>query len=194
MEGKEVWAASELQADGAGREMDALSISSAPVTEKGKKSPDLRVQGVKRELAEPRLWSRAGHGSERCNLVLGKETQPWEVPGISVELGTSRFEGRSRTGVYWEALPARKGDPTLSWGLGWDGDPLQGRRDPCPTDRGISQGLSRCCWKSGVCHYLLPSVRDTSGSCSQWYLRAQQQLPAPKTRAPGGFTQTMQPI
>lgn len=105
------------------------------------KNPEMRVQGVKRELAEPRLWSRAGHGSERCNLVLGKETQPWEVPGISVELRTSRFERRSRTGVCWEALPAREGDPTLSWGLGWDGDPLQGRRDPCPTDRGISQGF-----------------------------------------------------
>lgn len=43
-----VWAASELQTDGAGGEMDALSISDL-VREKGEKKRDLRVQSVKQK-------------------------------------------------------------------------------------------------------------------------------------------------
>lgn len=70
MEGNVVWAAPELQTDGAAREMDALSIS-LDSESRGKERS--RVEGVKREpeLAEARLWS--------SNLLFGKGTLLWEL-------------------------------------------------------------------------------------------------------------------
>lgn len=128
MEGKAVWAVSELQTDGAGREMDSLSISLDLESRRKEKKPELRVQGVKWEKAgsaqaveqgwaqlckqQSGLWGRqitlgspqdfGGAVNETKPASLSVEEQNWRL------LGGSREQGQS------PALPAREGDPALS--------------------------------------------------------------------------------
>lgn len=79
-----VWAASELQTDGAGGEMDALSISDL-VRVEGKKT---RSEGAECETEVRAGSAQAGHSSASSTLDFGKDKSLWGIPRISVELGT----------------------------------------------------------------------------------------------------------
>lgn len=70
--GKAFWAAPELQADGAGREMDALSISWDSVTEKGKKNS--RAEGAGCETGAGSTQAVEQGWAQLCQLQSG----PWE--------------------------------------------------------------------------------------------------------------------
>lgn len=122
------------------------------VTEKGKK-PELRVQGVKWEKAgsaqaveqrwaqlckqQSGLWGRQiTLGSPQDFGGAVNETEP---ASLSVEEQNWRLLGGSREQGQSPALPAREGDPALSWDLGWDETPVKGRRAPCPTGRRSSR-------------------------------------------------------
>lgn len=120
MEGKEVWAASELQADGAGREMDAVSISSDFSHREGKGS---RAEGAGCETGAAGSARAVEQGwAQLCE----QESALWEgqitlgaPQGFSVDgtdLGSLRVEEQSCVcvcgGSWSRALPARAGDPT----------------------------------------------------------------------------------
>lgn len=76
-----VWAASELQTDGAGGEMDALSISDL-VREKGKKKTI--SEGAECETEVRAGSAQAGHSS--ANSTSKQDKSLWGIPRISVEL------------------------------------------------------------------------------------------------------------
>lgn len=93
MEGKAVWAVSELQTDGAGREMDSLSIS---LDLESRRKEKTRAEGAGCEMGES--WQHPG-----CGAGLGTALQAaiWS-------LGKTDNSGKS-TGFRWSCERDRAG-------------------------------------------------------------------------------------